>query len=519
MGDVAAGFTIHDLDVVLAVGAAVVIVAVAAVRLSARTGLPSLLLYLLIGVLLGEAGLGIQFESMNLSRVLGYVALILILAEGGLTTSWSAIKSAVAPAAMLATVGVAVSIVVLGAIAHVLLGLDWQTAMLVAAILSSTDAAAVFSVLRDVRPSPRLAGILEAESGFNDAPVVLVVVALSTSLAPGVQAEPIPEVVALVAAELVGGTLVGLGVGYVAVRLMRNLGSTASGLFPIGVIAWLVLAYAVAALAHSSGFIAVYLAGLVIGNAALPHRTTTRGFAQALGWFAQIGLFVMLGLLATPSELLPQLVPAVLLGLGLLLIARPASVIVTMTPFRVPWREQAFLSWAGLRGAVPIVLATVPVITGVRGVEWIFNLVFVLVVVFTLVQAPTLPLVARLLRLSDPEQAVNLDIEATPLDEVGVELLEVKVGADSRLHGVEVFELRLPPGSDVSLVVRDEEAFVPSPHTVLRRGDQLLLVVPRASRAAAEQRLHAVDESGRLSGWSAGRSRDVSARRPPPGPA
>ncbi|GAB98220.1 cell volume regulation protein A [Kineosphaera limosa] len=492
---------VEDLSTLVTVTAIVLVVAVAAVRLSARTGLPSLLLYLLLGVALGEAGLGVAYEDIETSLVLGYLALVLILAEGGLTTSWSDIKPSIAPAVLLATVGVVVSVAVVGAAGHFLLGLSWEVALLLAAIVSSTDAAAVFSVLRDVRPKARLAGILEAESGFNDAPVVLIVVALAERLTEGVDNTPLVLLPVLVLAELIGGVLVGLTVGFVGAWVMRQLGAAASGLFPIGVMAWIVLAYGVAQLVHSSGFIAVYLAALVLGNVAMPHRATTRSFAQGLGWLAQIGLFVMLGLLASPSELPGQIVPALVLGAVLLLVARPLSVAASTLWFRMPVRDQIFLSWSGLRGAVPIVLAIVPIVLGAQNLQWIFNLVFVLVVVFTLVQAPTMPMLARRLGVIDTEHARTLDIESTTLEELGADMLEITIGEGSRLHGVEIFELRLPVGADISLVVRDTGPFVPTPQTELRHGDQLLLVVPVGLRETAEARLHAVDRAGRLAGW------------------
>ncbi len=505
-------FTVDDLKIVTSVCALVLIVSVASVRLATRTGLPSLLLYLLLGLVLGEAGLGIRYEEMGLSLVLGYVALILILAEGGLTTSWPDIRPAVIPAALLSTLGVTVSVLVVAAAAHQLLGLDWHVSMLVGAILTSTDAAAVFSVLRNVRPNRRLSGILEAESGFNDAPVVLIVVYLAVHLNPAEPEQSLGVILLTIAAELIGGALIGLAIGFAGAWVMRFLGSSASGLFPIGVMAWVMLSYGLASIAHTSGFIAVYLSALVLGNIALPHRGTTRGFAQALGWLAQIGLFVMLGLLASPSDMLSQIVPAIVLGLVLLLIARPLSVLASMVWFRMPINEQLFLSWAGLRGAVPIVLASMPIVIGAAGVDWIFNLVFVLVIVFTLVQGPTLPWVARRLRVVDTQHARNVEIESTPLEDLGADLLEISIGSESRLHGVEVVELRLPEGTEISLVVRDGTPFVPAPHTVLHHGDALLLVVPVTLRAKVDRRLHEVDRHGRLAGWTAGRQRPRTPR-------
>ncbi len=499
--DGAGAFTVHDLAVVLLVASLVLVVAVAAVRLSARSGLPSLLIYLGIGLALGESGLGIHYDSTELTRVLGYAALVLILAEGGLTTQWEGIRRSVAPAAVLATVGVGVSVAVVAVIAHLVLGLAWSVAMLVGAVLAPTDSAAVFSVLRRV-PLPRsVTGMLEAESGFNDAPVVLLVVALSARAAGG-SAPPWWQTGLLAAVELAGGVSVGLAVGFAGGWLLRRFASASSALFSIGVFAMAILAYAAADLSHTSGFIATYLAALVLGNISLPHRPAVLGFAAALGWLAQIGLFVLLGLLASPSGFPGQLGRAVVIGAVLLLVARPLSVAVSCAPFRMPWRTQAFLSWAGLRGAVPVVLATVPITAGMPGIGWLLDLVFDLVVVFTAIQAPTLPWMARRLGIEDSHHSVDLGVEATSLDELGAHVLEITVGPSSRIGGVQVFELRLPDGANVALVVRGEEAFVPRDTTVLRHADRLLVVATTASRAAAERRLHAVSRGGRLASWT-----------------
>ena len=492
-----------DLDLALLVGTLVLLVSVAAVRLSVRSGLPTLLLYLAIGLAIGEAGLGIRFDDAELTQVLGYSALVLILAEGGLTTSWAGIRRSVAPAALLSTLGVVVSVAVVGVAAHFVLHVPWTVALLVGAVLSSTDAAAVFSVLRRVPLPRRLSGLLEAESGFNDAPIVILVLALSAQASPAQGSHgPWWQLLLIAVAELAGGAAIGLLIGYSGGHLMRRIGTSSSGLFSIGVVALTVLAYATGALVHASGFLAAYLSALILGNMRLPHRAAVRGFAQALGWLAQIGLFVLLGLLAAPARLASQIVPAVVIGLVLLLVARPLSVILSMTPFRMPWREQAFLSWAGLRGGVPVVLATVPLTAGTPNVEWLFDLVFVLVVIFTLVQAPSLPWVARKLRVTDADRALDLEVESTPLDDLGAEVLQMTVGAGSKLHGVEVFELRLPAGAHVTMVVRGGNGFVPALDTVLRHGDQLLIVATAQTRLAAECRVRQISQRGRLAGWN-----------------
>ena len=500
-GATASGFSLDDLTVALLVGSLVLVVAVAAVRLSLGTGLPSLLIYLGIGLVLGEAGLGITYDNQQQTQVLGYAALVLILIEGGITTRWSGIRRSVAPAALLATVGVGVSVLVVGVAAHLLLSWDWQIAFLVAAVLASTDAAAVFSVLRRV-PLPRqITGVLEAESGFNDAPVVLLVTALAAGMTPGQTPHPWWQVGVVAVLELVGGAAVGLAVGWCGARLLRLVASTSSALFAIGVISVAVLAYAVADSVNTSGFLACYLAALVLGNLQLPHRPAVLGFATAIGWLAQIGLFVLLGLLAHPDQFLRVLGPALVVGASLLLLGRPLSVLVSLLPFGMSWRSQAFLSWAGLRGAVPVVLATVPGTLGTPGVSWIFDLVFVLVVIFTVVQAPTLPWAARRLGLAAAHHQVDLAVETTPLSDLGAELLEIDIGPGSRIAGVRVFELRLPLGANVSLVVREGRSFVPRDNDVLRHGDQLLVVAPSAVRERTETRLHAVSRGGRLADW------------------
>jgi len=517
-----------DLDLALLVGSVVLLVAIAAVRLAVGSGLPTLLLYLGLGLLLGEDALGFDFDDAELARALGYAALVLILAEGGLTTSWRSIRPVVPAAAVLATLGTAVSVLVVGGAAHVLLDVGWRDALLIGAVLSPTDSAAVFSVLRRVPLPPRIAGLLEAESGFNDAPVVIVVVALA-----GVSSAPSwYELLALIGYELAVGAVVGLAVGFAGGWGVRRIALPSSGLYPLAVLALCVTAYGAAAVVHASGFLAVYLSALVLGNVRLPHRPATRGFVEGVAWLAQIGLFVMLGLLATPSELGPSIVPALGIGLVLLVVARPLSVVVSLAPFgtrrgaahgasaleeqgagrgwRFPttWRERGLLSWAGLRGAVPVVLATVPADKDV------FNLVFVLVVVFTVVQAPTLPAVVRRLRLTEGGAAQTLDIESSPLTRLDADLLQVHVAPGSRLAGVEVFELSLPEGAAVTLVVRGGDAFVPAPSTPLRVGDDLILVATDAVRRDVERRLRAVSTGGRLADWHTPRPRPRRPRRP-----
>jgi NhaP-type Na+/H+ and K+/H+ antiporter len=487
-----------DLGLILLAGAGVVIAAIVAARLAHGTGLPGLLLFLGLGLAVGEAGLGVRFDDAALAQKLGLTALVLILAEGGLTTSWARARSAAPAALCLATAGVVVSSAVVAAVAHWLLHLGWREALLLGAVLAPTDAAAVFSVLRRLPLPPRLSGMLEAESGLNDPPAVLAV----TLLAAAGLHSPGPALIAgEVAWELAGGVAIGLLAGLAGAMALRRAALPASGLYPIAILALIVASYGAATLAHASGFLAVYLSALVLGNARLPHGPAIRSFAEGVAWLAQIGLFVMLGLLASPARLPAQILPALVVGAALILLARPAAVIISTAVLRVPWRQQGFLSWAGLRGAVPIVLATIPVSSRVPGATRLFDIVFIVVVINTLLQGPTLPWVARRLQVVAPAEPVDLDVEAAPLEALHADLLHVQIPAESRLRGVEIFELRLPAQANVAFIVRDGHGFVPGPDSVLRSGDRLLIVTSPAVREQTERRLRAVGRAGKLARW------------------
>jgi cell volume regulation protein A len=545
--------TVGDLALESLAGAGTVIAAIVAARAAHSLGLPALLVFLGLGLALGEAGAGIRFDDPGHAEVFGLAALVLILAEGGLTTNWGHAKPAVAGALALATVGFVVSIAVAAGCAHWLLGFSWRSALLLGAVLAPTDSAAVFSVLRRLPLPPLLSGILEGESGLNDPPSVLAV----TLLSAGAHRYPSAWiVVGEVAWQFAGGLAIGLAVGFVGAFLVRRAALPASGLYPVAVIALVVMAYGAASLAAASGFLAVYVSAVVLGNASLPHRPATRGFAEGVGWLAQIGLFIMLGLLASPGRLPSAVVPALTVGAIVVFLARPAAVVAALAPLRawsrwrlpkswhlvpqpvhrphwrlqarrvVPvwaassqeartqearesgathvarsWREQAFLSWAGLRGAVPIVLTTIPLSAGVPGATRLFDIVFIVVIVFTMLQGPTLPWVARRLGVVTPAEPLDIEVEAAPLEELHANLLQVSVPAGSLLHGVEVFELRLPHTANLSLIVRDGEGLVPGPTTMLLTGDRLLIVCPTAVRRRVERRLRAVSRAGKLAGW------------------
>ncbi len=490
----------------------IVLAAVGGVRVATRFGLPGLLFYLGLGLLLSDEGMGgIAFDDAELATALGYAGLVIILAEGGLTTRPSTVRPVIVPATILASLGVAVSIFVVALPLHWITGLDLRTAVLIGAVLAPTDAAAVFTVARGLRLPSRLQTLLEAESGLNDAPVVVLVVLLSTSAG----ADLAPWLIAvIVVAELIGGVLVGALVGMFARWLLPRLALPAAGLYPVAVIALLMLSYGLAVALHTSGFAAVYVVALILAASRLPHRRSVLGFVEGLAWTVQIGLFIMLGLLVVPDRLLESLGIAALAGALLLVAARPVSVLVSLGGFlrpgwltratrtpAIPWQWAAFSSWAGLRGAVPIIFATIPLGALEGDGAIVFDVTMLLVVALTLLQSPTMPALARRLGLVRTDSVGELTVEAAPLDTLRAALLDLDIPAGSNLAGTYVSELPLPVGAVVSLVVRSGHSIVPDRHTRIRVNDRLLIVATESARASTEHALRSVSRSGRLADW------------------
>lgn len=487
-----------DLPAVLVAASAVVILAIVGVRFAGKLGLPGLLLYLVIGLVIGWVFPGINFNDAGLAVVLASTALVFILAHGGLTTRTSSLRPVLAPALMLATVGVTISILVV-AMPLIWFGVDPVIAILFGAVLAPTDAAAVFSVLRRVPVSPKLRAALEGEAGFNDAPVVVLV----TLVAGGALDADAVWIPVLVLVQLIGGAVVGIAVGFGARWLLPRMALPAVGLYPIAAVTFFVLAFGLAAFIQTSGFMAVYVAAVIVGSSSsLPHRRGVVGFSDGLSWLAEIGLFVMLGLLASPARLPQALGLAVAGALLLVLVARPISVLSSLLPFRWPLREITFVSFAGLRGAVPIVFAAIPLGLGLPGSELVFDATLIVVLVLTLVQSPLLPWVARVCGVRDSATPGELDVDVAPLDEVDAVVMSVDVMANSNLVGIFVRELGLPKGATVALVLRADSSLPVNDETRLRESDRIVLVCPQKLRDATEHRMQALARDGRLAGWN-----------------
>ena len=447
-------------------------------RASQRIGIPIALLFLAVGMIAGSEGIGgIAFDDYNLAFRLGSAALALILFDGGLNTPVGALRRVWAPAITLATAGVVLTAILIAVPAH-LWGLGWPEALLLGAVVSSTDAAAVFAVLRasGIQLKRRVGLTLEVESGLNDPVAVILTTMLAHNLLdPGALAGGL--VATEVALQLLVGLGVGVAAGYGGRYLLSRLQLVTGGLYPALTLGLALLAFGVATLLRGSGFLAVYLAGLILGNGPLPYRSGLLRVHDALAWLAQIGMFLVLGLLVYPSRLLPVAALGLTLALLLAIVARPLTVALCLAPFRYPRHETLFIGWVGLRGAVPIVLALYPVLAGAPEGRVIFDLVFFIVVVNAIVPGGTVAWAARRLGLEAPEvpapQAVLAIESRLPLKG---ELHSFYIDEALVVAGVPLAELDFPEGASVALIVRGDRLIAPKGSTVLLPGDHVYVI-------------------------------------------
>ena len=452
---------------------------VLASRASGRLGVPFALLFLVIGMLAGSEGIGrISFEDYALTFRVGTVALTLILFDGGLNTSLSSFRRVAAPATILATVGVAATagVTALGGRA---LGFAWPEALLVGSIVSSTDAAAVFSSLRHagVRIRPRVSTLLEVEAGMNDPVAVILTLAVTQAIVERTGATWTILTSTLV--QLAVGVAAGIALGHGGRWIIARARLAASGLYPVLTIAIAFFAFGAPTLLFGSGFVAVYVAAMVLGNGELPYASGLRRVHDAMAWFSQVVMFLLLGLLAFPSRLVEVARPGLAIGLFIALVARPLVVVLLLAPFRIPWREVAFFSWVGLRGAVPIMLATFPVLSGVAAGRDVFDVVFFVVVVSAAVQGTSIPWMARSLGLAVPAPpAPRAVLEVISSQHLAGEVMSFYVEPASAVAGSRIADLPIPEGSAVMLVVRGRELVAARGRTVLKPGDHVYLFTP-----------------------------------------
>jgi len=476
-------------EYVLLIGSFLIIVSIGVARLSEDLGVPVLLLFLGIGMLAGSEGPGgIYFDNAHLSQSIGVIALVFILFAGGLDTKWSEVKPVFLPAASLATLGVFFTAIAVGLFVFIVLKFSLPASLLLGAVVSSTDAAAVFSVLRSKNISLRgkLKPLLELESGSNDPMAVLLTVGI-------IQLMMNPEtsygsLAYLFVIQMGLGIVFGLGFGKAMVLMLNRLKSYYEGVYPVFSLALAVLTYGSTAAVGGSGFLAVYIAGLVAGNSEFVYKKSMLRFFDGLAWLSQIAMFITLGLLVFPSRIISIIWAGLACSAFLMLVARPISVFLSLLFVQLRWREKVLVSWVGLRGAVPIVLATFPLVAGLAEAESIFNIVFFIVLTSALLQGWSIPAVARFLRLQAPIiPKRQYPIEYAPVDGVDTQLVEFIIPFSAAISGKPIVEIGLPRDSLIVLINRNENFLVPSGGTVLEEGDVVLVLVNQKNLAEVRE--------------------------------
>ncbi|KGO99638.1 potassium/proton antiporter [Novilysobacter defluvii] len=472
------------IDQLLLLAAVLILLGVVSSRASARLGLPVLVLFLIVGMLAGERGIGgIPFDSPATAHALGTMALALILFDGGLQTPLAAIRSVWKPATALATVGVLVTAIVTGVAAAWIL--DWPLlgGLMIGAIVGSTDAAAVFAQLRNagIHLRKRLKSVLEVESASNDPMAIFLTIGLIEVLANEV---PLGfGLVKLFLMQMGVGALVGVGVGRGTVALLKRIRLQASGMYPVLVTACGLLAFGLAANLGGSGFLAIFIAGTLVGNSHFAFKRMVILFHDGLAWLAQITMFVVLGLLIDPLALTAVWVEGLLIALALMLVARPLAVWPLLPLFGFNARETALVSWVGLRGSVPIVLAIFPLLFELPGAAVIFNVVFFVVLISAIVQGSTIAFAARRLGLAEgqpPRPAATLEI--TSLGDVNADIVEYTLSPDSRAVGRRLSRMALPEDTVIAMITRGEEVIPPRGSTPLHANDHLFAVLRPVTR-------------------------------------
>lgn len=472
------------IDHIILLAAVLILLGIISSKLSARLGLPVLVLFLLVGMLAGEDGPGgIAFDNADAAHSLGTLALAMILFDGGLQTPMHSIKKVWRPASGLATLGVLVTAAITGVAAAYILDIPLLQGMLLGAIVGSTDAAAVFALLRNagIHLNKKLKATLEIESASNDPMAIFLTVGLLEILVNKMQ--PGTGLLLMFLSQMGLGAIVGLGVGWLSIKLINRIHLAASGLYPVMVVALGLLSFGISAAIGGSGFLAIFISGVVIGNSRFVFQRSTFLFHDGLAWLSQITMFVVLGLLINPSSLLDVWFEGLIIALVLTFIARPLAVLPILAIFGFDRREITLVAWVGLRGSVPIILAIFPLIYGLPGAALIFNVVFFVVLISATVQGSTLPFVARKLKLTLPPPVTPAaTLEITAVGDVDADIVEYTLGETSRAVGRQLSQMALPDSAVLAMITRDGKVIAPRGSTILRVADHLFIVLKPETR-------------------------------------
>lgn len=475
---------------ILLVGSILLFVSIAVSKTSARFGVPTLLLFLFVGMLFGSDGLGIQFNDMKDAQFVGMIALCIILFSGGMDTKFQEIKPVLAPGLVLSTVGVLLTAIFTGLFIWWLSGMEWSNiyfaflpSLLLASTMSSTDSASVFAILRQQKMNLKhnLRPMLELESGSNDPMAYMLTIVLIQFISNEVNGAG--AIIISFLQQFVFGALIGYGTGKFAVYIINKLNLDNKALYPIFMLAVVFFTFSVCDLFKGNGYLAVYISGMMIGNSKIANRKEISTFFDGLTWLFQIIMFILLGLLVNPREMFDVALVAILVAAFMILIGRPLSVAISLLPFReITARSKLYISWVGLRGAVPIIFATYPVVADVEGADQIFNIVFFITILSLTLQGTTLPFFARKLGLSAPLEKTGNDFGVELPDEIDTDLTDLTVTSAMLVDGDTLKEVELPEGALVMIVKRGTEFLVPNGSLHLQVGDKLLLISEGAKK-------------------------------------
>ncbi|MCP3031916.1 potassium/proton antiporter [Halobacillus sp. A1] len=448
-------------------------------RFSSRWGIPSLVLFILVGMLVGSDGLGlIYFDDARVAQIIGVFSLVIILFEGGLHTKWSTVRSVAGPSLSLATLGVLITSCIVGFAAYFILDIRLVEGLLFGAIVGSTDAAAVFAALKERNIKAKMGATLEAESGTNDPMAVFLTLSLIELII--MEDSSIFMMIPTFFIQMGLGLILGVAFGKLASFSINHIKLDSSALYPIFSVAFALITYSVTSFAGGSGFLAVYVAALVIGNSELTYRYSIFQFNEGFAWMAQILMFIILGLLVFPGQLftLEIMINGFLLSAILIIIARPAAVFVSTIKMKYSLKEKTFLSWAGLRGAVPIVLATFPIVEGLDNSQTLFNIVFFVVLTSTLVQGSTISYAANLLDLVGPKKDVpHHSIELISMGKASAEMIQYQTNRESAIVGKKLRDVSFPNRANISAIIRNNQVVTPYGETEIKDGDFLYILV------------------------------------------
>lgn len=470
---------------ILLIGSVLIFSSIIISKTGYRFGIPTLLLFLLVGMLFGSDGLGLQFNSARDAQFIGMIALSIILFSGGMDTKFQDIKPVLKPGIVLSTVGVLLTTVLTGVFIYFLSGLThtnieltMMASLLLAATMSSTDSASVFSLLRSQRMNLKenLRPMLELESGSNDPMAYMLTIVLIQIISSGSELSLAVVGRDLLVQFLIGG-IVGYAFGRFAVWLVNRINLSNSSLYPILLLSIVFATFTITDLLKGNGYLAVYIAGVIVGNARLVYRKEINTFMNGLTWLFQIIMFLSLGLLVNPHEMLDIAAVALLIGLFMIVIARPVSVFACLLPFRnISNKARLFVSWVGLRGAVPIIFATYPVIAGIDGSQQLFNIVFFITLLSLVVQGMSISSFARWLHLDLPEEKEGNEFGVELPDEIDTKLEDMTLTTEMLAGGNRLKDMNIPKGSLVMLVKRGNEFIIPNGQVELHAGDKLLFI-------------------------------------------